>query len=61
MCSQHFYQSMDQPGMVANSARDHLNGEDDLTPVPVAPDNLVLRGMFGCPVPRRPAHSPHSG
>ena len=29
-------------------------------PVPFAPENLISRDRFGCPVPRQPVRSPHS-
>ena len=57
---QHFQQSMDQPGMVANPAHGQLNREINSSLSPFAPENLVLRDGFGRPVPRQPAHSPHS-
>ena len=50
MYGHHICQSMDQPGEVANPARDQLN--------PFAPENLVSRD--GRPVPRQPVRSPHS-
>ena len=53
MYGQHFQQSLDQPGMVFNPARDQLSL--------FAPENLIPRNGFGCRVPREGAHSPHSG
>ena len=44
---------MDQPGKVAIINVFSLS--------PFVPDNLVSRDGFGHPVPRQPAHSPHSG
>ena len=58
---QHFYQSMDRPGMVANPTRGQLNREIVLYISPFEPEKLVTRGGFDRPVPRQPAHSPHSG
>ena len=46
---------IDQPGRGVNPARGQLNLS------PFTPENLVLRDRFGRPVPRHPAHSPHSG
>ena len=40
---------MDQPGKVANPARDQLNRENEYSPVPV-------RDGFSCPVPHQPAN-----
>ena len=45
---------IDQPGRGVNPARGQLNLS------PFTPENLVLRDRFGRPVPRHPAHSPHS-
>ena len=56
-----FQQSMDRPGMVANPARGQQAREIVLSISPFEPENLVTRGGFGRPVPRQPAHSPHSG
>ena len=53
-------QSMDQPGMVVNLASGQLNRENDISLSPFAPENLVSRDGFARPVPRQPAHSPHS-
>ena len=53
--------SMDQPGIVADSARGQLNREDIFFLSPFAPEKLVSRDRFGCPVPRQPAHSLDSG
>ena len=52
---------MDQPGKVANPARDQLNRENEYSLSTFAPENLVSRDGFGRPVPHQPAHSPHSG
>ena len=52
---------MDQPGEVANPASGQLNREMNISLSPFAPKNLVSRDGFGRPVPRQPAHSPHSG
>ena len=48
----------DQPGKVANLARDELNREMNtgISLFPFAPENLVSRDGFGSPVPRQPAH-----
>ena len=49
-------------GKIANPARDQLkNGKIDISLSPYAPENLVSRDRFDRPVPRQPAHSPHSG
>ena len=45
--------------MVANPARDQLNGKSNIYYVPVG--NLGSRDGCGRPVPRQPAHSPHPG
>ena len=37
-----------------------LNKVDICSLSPFAPENLVLRDRFGCPVPGQPAHFPHS-
>ena len=48
---------MDQPGKVANPARDQLNRENEYSPAsPYVPENLVSRDGFSRPVPRQPAH-----
>ena len=47
---------MDQPGKVANPARGQLNRENEHSPVPCVPENLVSRDGFSRPVPRQPAH-----
>ena len=61
MYSQHFHQSMDQRGMVANPARGQLNRENVFFPgSPFAPKNMISRDRSGRPVPRPYAHSPHS-
>ena len=52
------YQSIDQPGKVANPARGQLNKENEYSPVPVL---LVSRDGFGRLVPRQPSHFPQSG
>ena len=52
---------MDQPGKVPNPARGQLNGgKRNFSLSPFAPENLVSRDGFGRPVPRHPAHAPHS-
>ena len=33
----------------------------NISPSPFAPENLAPRDGFGRPIPRQPAHSPHSG
>ena len=38
-----------------------LTGKINTFLSPFAPENLVSRDGFGGPVPRQPAHSPHSG
>ena len=49
--------SMDQPGKVANPARDQLNREKGYISLSAfGPENLVSRDGFGSPVPRQPAH-----
>ena len=54
MYGQPFQQSMDQPGMVANSARGQLNrgkkGKKSLSPF--APENVVSPDRFSRPVRR---------
>ena len=61
MYGHHLKQSMDQLNKVANPAR----GQEKQTSIfplsPFAPEKLVSRDRFGRPVPRQPAHSPHSG
>ena len=47
---------MDQPGKVANPARDQLNRENNIPLSPCVPENLVSRDGFSRPVPRQPAH-----
>ena len=56
-------ESIDQPCKITNSARGQLiRGKMNIFPVLVrAPENMVSRDEFGSPVPRPPAHSPHSG
>ena len=64
ICSHHlFKQSLDQTGKFGNPARGQLNRENECFPVPVRTrrENLVPQERFGRPVPRQPAHSPHSG
>ena len=53
--------SKDQPGKVANPARDQLNKQNEyfnwnISLSPFTPENLVLRDGLGSPVPRQPAH-----
>ena len=50
-----------QSGKVANPARGQMNRENEYSLFPFTPENLVSRDGFGRPVPRQPAHSPHSG
>ena len=48
---------MDRPGKVANPAgRGQLNRENEYSPVPCVPENLVSQDGFSRPVPRQPAH-----
>ena len=47
------YQSIDQPGKVANPARDQLNRENNIPLSPCVPENLVSRDGFSRPVPRQ--------
>ena len=47
--------NMDQPGKVANPTRSQqLNRKMNICLSPFAPENLVSRDGFGCPVPRQP-------
>ena len=48
-------------GKVANPAQGQLNREMDISLKPLAPEKLVSRDGYGCPVPCQTAHSPHSG
>ena len=48
-------------GKVANPARGQLNRENEYSPIPYVPENLVSRDGFSRPVPRQPVHSPYSG
>ena len=57
--SEHVWQSINRPDLVANPARGQLNRKFSLSPF--APENLVSRDGSGRPVPCQPAHSPHSG
>ena len=57
----HVYQSIDQPGKVANPACGQLNRKKFFSLSPLAPDNVVSRDRFVHPVPRHPAHSSHPG
>ena len=50
-----------QPCMVASPPCGHLNRENSFALSSLAPDNLASRAMFGRPVLRQPAHSPHPG
>ena len=50
-----YSKSVDQPGMVANSARGQLNRENESSPSPFAPENLISRDGFDSPVPRQPS------
>ena len=56
MYGHHIYQSMHQPGKVANPARGQLNRENNIPLSPCVPENLVSRDGFSRPVPRQPAH-----
>ena len=47
---------MNQPGKVANPARDQLNREIDYSLSAFAPENLISRDGFGSPVPCQPDH-----
>ena len=47
---------MDQPGKVANPARDQLNRKMNVPLSPYVPEILVSRDAFSRPVPRQPAH-----
>ena len=57
MYSQHFQQSIDQPGFVAKPARGQLDRENDEPLSPFAPETLLSRDGFGRPVPRQSAQS----
>ena len=52
MYGHHIWQSMDQPGEVANPARGQLNRENNIPLFPCVPENLVSRDGFSRPVPR---------
>ena len=41
---------------VVNPVRGQLNRENEYSPVPCMPENLVSRDGFSRPVPRQPAH-----
>ena len=56
MYGHHIWQSMDQPGKVANPARGQLNRENNIPLSPCVPENLVSRDGFSRPVPRQPTH-----
>ena len=45
---------------VTNPACGQLNRENVFSLSPFVPENLVSRDRSGRPVPRQPAHSPHS-
>ena len=53
---------MDQPGKVANPARDELNRNSSFFLLfPFAPEHLISRDRFDNPIPAsQPAHSPHT-
>ena len=51
-----YSKSMDQPGKVANPVRGQLNRKMNLSLSAFVPENLVLRDVFGSPVPRQRAH-----
>ena len=59
----HIAKSMNQPGKVANPASGQLNSqnEQNISLSPLASEDLVSRDGISRPVPRQPAHSPHSG
>ena len=61
MYGQHFQQSIDQPGMVANPPRGKLITENYFSLSPFAPENLVSLEGLGHAVPRQCAHSPQPG
>ena len=50
-----YSKSVDQPGMVVNSARGQLKRENESSPSPFAPENLISRDGFDSPVPRQPS------
>ena len=54
---------MDQPDKVADPALIVVSrtGEMNFSLSPFALENLVSRDRFGRPIPRQPAHCPHSG
>ena len=52
----YIWQSMDQPGKVANPARGQLDKENNIPLAPCVRKNLVSRDRFSRPVPRQPAH-----
>ena len=51
-----YSKSMDQPGKVANPARDQLNEENNIPLSAFAPENFISRDGLGNPVPRQPAN-----
>ena len=56
------YNRLLQAGMAANPARGELDREKmNISLSPFAPEKLVSRDRLGRPVPRQPAHFPHSG
>ena len=56
MCGHTYSKSMDQPGKVASPARGQLNRKMNISLSAFVPENLVLRDVFGSPVPRQRAH-----
>ena len=56
MYGHHIYQSMDQPGKVANTVRGQLNRENNIPLSPCVSEILVSRNGFSRPVPCQPAH-----
>ena len=59
---QHFQQSMDQPGRVANPARSQLKRKTSILHLssPFALEDLVSRERFSRPVPGQHTNFPHS-
>ena len=57
---QHFQQIMDQPDMVANTARGQP-GKMNFSLSSFATKILISRDWLSRPVPCQPTHSPHSG
>ena len=55
------YQSMDQPGKVANPARGQLNRGDDISLFPFAPENFGLARLVRQSRPASACSFPYSG